>query len=136
MNDTHPLLLASRRLDHGGYAVPLFDVEHLFLVETADSADAIARMLSPPLSCVVPRPAPLLSIVSYPRRRPPPATRSLARPAGRPWHRRKVGFFNMCLTAAVLSGLNPLVVVAVALAWRLWASSKFLPRGSRFNPEV
>lgn len=52
------------------------------------------------------------------------------------WNRRKVGFFNMCLTAAVLSGLNPFVVVAVVLAWKLWASSKFLPRGCRFNPEV
>lgn len=51
-------------------------------------------------------------------------------------HHRKVGFFNMALTAAVLSGLNPLVVVAVALAWKLWASSKFLPRSCRFNPEV
>eukprot|EP00752_Nemacystus_decipiens_P002499 g2348.t1 len=50
-------------------------------------------------------------------------------------YRKKVGFVNMCLTVAVLSGLNPFVVVAVVLAWKLWASSKFLPRGCRFNPE-
>lgn len=42
----------------------------------------------------------------------------------------------MSLAAAALSGLNPLVVVAVALAWKLWASTKFLPRGCRLNPEV
>lgn len=42
----------------------------------------------------------------------------------------------MCLTVAVLSGLNPFVVVVVVLAWKAWASSKFLPRGCRFNPEV
>lgn len=42
----------------------------------------------------------------------------------------------MCLTVAVLSGLNPFVVVAVVLAWKLWASSKFLPRECRFNSEV
>ncbi|CAM9371186.1 unnamed protein product [Ectocarpus sp. 12 AP-2014] len=50
-------------------------------------------------------------------------------------YRRKVGFVNMSLAAAALSGLNPLVVVAVALAWKLWASTKFLPRGCRLNPE-
>lgn len=61
---------------------------------------------------------------------------ALRRIASHSSHCRKVGFFNMCLTVAVLSGLNPLVVVAVVLAWKLWASSKFLPRGCRFNPEV
>lgn len=38
---------------------------------------------------------------------------------------------NMSLAVAVLSGLNPFVVVAAALAWKLWASAKFFPRGCR-----
>ena len=49
---------------------------------------------------------------------------------------RKIGFVNMSLAAAVLSGLNPMVVVAAALFWKLWTSCKFLPRGCRVNPEV
>ena len=42
----------------------------------------------------------------------------------------------MSLAAGVLSGLNPVVVVGVVLMWKLWTSSKFLPRGCRVNPEV
>lgn len=49
---------------------------------------------------------------------------------------RKIGFFNMSLAAAVLSGLNPLVIVFVVLVWKAWSSTKFLPRRCRVNPEV
>lgn len=42
---------------------------------------------------------------------------------------RKVGFVNMSLAAAVLSGLNPVVVVVGMLAWKLWVSRKHLPKG-------
>lgn len=50
---------------------------------------------------------------------------------------RKVGMTNMAFAAAVLSGLNPLVVVAVVLAFKLFVRAKFLPKGCRVvRPEA
>lgn len=35
----------------------------------------------------------------------------------------------MSLAAAILSGLNPLVVVMAILMWKMWASKRHLPKG-------
>ena len=49
---------------------------------------------------------------------------------------RKVGLANMALAAAVLSGLNPLVVLMVVAAWKLFTRAKFMPKGCKVHPEA
>ncbi|CAM9909233.1 unnamed protein product [Choristocarpus tenellus] len=52
-------------------------------------------------------------------------------------YRRGIGTLNMLFVGAVLSGLNPVVVLAVIFAWKLaWTSRKQLPRGCRIGQEV
>ncbi|CAN0167013.1 unnamed protein product, partial [Discosporangium mesarthrocarpum] len=51
-------------------------------------------------------------------------------------YRRNTSGSNKALAAAILSGLNPLVVVGLVLLWKMWVGRKHLPRGWKMGDET